>query len=360
MDPIIILLIAILAALLILAWLVLRKQRGPDHQALQDKIALAVDSRLIQFQTAIQQGVETTRQDVQKTNAALQKNALDVQKAISGIGETVGKLVNQQQGATKLAEDLKVLLQSPKLRGNYGEEVLEEMLTRVLPPGVWHPQYAIDGRETVDAVVQFKEILFPIDAKFPRDDYERYLEAEADEDKRRAWKAYEAAIRGQIDSIAKKYIKPEKGTADFALMFIPSEAVYYETIAHTNGLNEPNGIQEYAHERKVIPVSPSTFYAFLQVILIAVRNVELLTNAKKLQEGLKGVEYSFEKFYERFQDVGNNLVKAADAYQKGDDHVQRFKERVDKVLALDFEDETPPVVVVEAPSAPKRLKRGDS
>ncbi len=351
MDTVTALLIVNSIGLLLVAMALLFRRKGPDGKALQNEIALAVDTRLIAFQSSIQQSVASTHQDVEKSNAALQKNSLEMHKAMTGLGTTIGQLVNQQQGASKLAEDLKSLLQSPKLRGNYGEEILEEMLSRVLPAGIWKPQFSIDGRETVDAVVEFKGVIFPIDAKFPRDDYERYLTADTDESKRRAWKAFEAAVKIQIDSIATKYIKPEKGTSDFALMFIPSEAVYYETIAARNGLNDENGLIDYAHARKVIPVSPNTFYAFLQVILIAVHNVDLLQNAKKLQEGLADVQYSFEKFYERFEEVGVHLVKAADAYGKGDDHVKRFKQRVDKVLDLEFEDGNQNLAI-EAPTKP--------
>lgn len=336
--------VALLAGLVVvlLVVVVLLARRGAgDRRALRSEVGLAVDERLVAFQSAIQQSVGSTRQDVAQTSAALQASVVEMHRVMTGLDRTVAALVGQQQGAVRLAEDLKVLLQGPKLRGGFAEEILEEMLERVLPRGIWRRQCVIAGGGTVDAAVEFKGLLFPIDAKFPRDDYERYVEAESDDERRRAWRAYEAAIRTQVGSIARKYVRPEAGTAEFALMFIPSEAVYYETIAHRNALDEPNPLLAYAHARKVIPVGPSTLFAFLQVILVAARNSDLLANARRLQESLKGVEQSFDWFGAQFEAVGKHLEQADEAYRKGEGHFHRFRERVGKVLALEFEEAPP-------------------
>ena len=132
-------------------------------------------------------------------------------------------------------------------------------------------------------------LVVPIDAKFPRDDYMRYIETEETGEKANHWKAFEQAVRRQIASIATKYIKPERGTCEFALMFIPSEAIYYETIAETNHLGEPSALLEYAQDQHVIPVSPNTFYAFLQLVILSIRNVEIVKSARELQEGLSAL-----------------------------------------------------------------------
>jgi DNA recombination protein RmuC len=349
------LLVAVFVALLLLAIVVLVRGRktaaAPSVTAAE--LALAVDDRLKTFQGSITDSMTATRKEVEASKAAVQASATDVHKALAGLSGTIQKLTSQQEGAGKLAEELKSVLQAPKLRGNFGEEALEAMLTKVLPPGIWKRQYIIEGREAVDAVVLFKDVIFPIDAKFPRDDYERYLEAETADTKRTAWKAFESSIKRQVDSIATKYVKPQRGTSDFALMFIPSEAIYYETIAHSNGLDDPNPLGEYCRERKVIPVSPNTFYAFLKVIVLAANNVQLLNDAKRLQTGLAEVKYSFEKFTERFEDVGGNLAKAAEAYGKGADHFDRVRERVDKVLALDFEEPTVKIAETQPVPAPR-------
>lgn len=345
----------IAALVVVAAVLIFRRRSNVDSDKLRSELTLAVNDRLASFEQNVRISVDAAKDQVMQSGVQIQQNAVAFHQKVGALNTTIEQLVVQQKGAQELAKGLQTMLQGPKLRGNYGEQILEEMLARVLPAGIWHRQYAIDGRETVDAVVEFKGIVFPIDAKFPRDDYERYVAAKDDDTKRRAWKAYETAVRTQIASIASKYIKPEKGTSEFALMFIPSEAIYYETIAHRNSMDEESTLYLYAQEQRVIPVSPNTFFAFLQVILVAVNNVDLLVNAKKIQEGMKDVEISFEKFYERFEDVGKNLVKAAEAYDVGHGHVNRFKQRVDKVLNLEFEEEALPSET--PPAAPAvRLK----
>ena len=279
--------------------------------------------------------IESSLKGIQEAKDVISDHAVKTISEIKGIGETVSKLVQQQEQAEKLGQSLKDLLQAPKLRGNYGEAILEEMLDRILPPGIWERQYVIDVRETVDCVVRFKDVVVPIDAKFPRDDYMRYLEAPTDEEKASCWKDFERVIREKIASIESKYVKPERGTSEFALMFIPSEAIYYETIAERNHLGEPSAIFEYAQDHHVLPVGPNTFYAFLQIVVMGIRNVEIIRSARRLQEGLSSLQRSFDLFHKRYEEIGKNVGKAADAFRKGDDHIERYKRRLDETLQLE-------------------------
>ncbi|MGB2651203.1 MAG: DNA recombination protein RmuC, partial [Candidatus Omnitrophota bacterium] len=121
-----------------------------------------------------------------------------------------------------------------------------------------------------------------------------------------------------------------------ALLFIPSEAIYYETIAEKNFIGDPCQIYEYARERNVIPVSPNTFFAFLQVIILGVRNVEIAKEARKLQEMLSKVERDYSYFYDNFEDIGKSLDKAAKSYNTGKTHVQRFKKNLDDALRFEI------------------------
>ena len=235
-----------------------------------------------------------------------------------------------------IGQSLEYLLQAPKLRGNYGETILEEMLERILPnKAMWERQYAIEGGEKVDAVIKYKDVIVPIDSKFPKEDYQKYLAASDPREKKEHWANYERALKTQINSIKEKYVKPEKGTTEFALLFIPSESIYYETIAEKNYLGDPCQINEYATDRKVIPVSPNTFYAFLQVVILGIRNIEIAKEARKLQESLAKVERDFGLFYKKFEIIGKSLDSASKAYETGDGHVQRFKRSLDSTLKLD-------------------------
>lgn len=267
--------------------------------------------------------------------SSVSDQALTTITEIKNIGETIYQLSQQQKEAEKLGQSLKDLLQAPKLRGSYGEAVLEEMLERILPKGLWKSQYAITPTEWVDCVVTFKDVIVPIDAKFPRDDYMRYLSADLPEDKSRHWRDFEKAVRRQITSIETKYIKPEAGTADFALMFIPSEAIYYETIAEKNSIDEPSTILDFAQEHHVMPVSPNTFYAFLQIILLGIRNIEVIKNARKLQVGLTSLQKTFALFYKKYEEMGRELNKATEAHRISGTHIERYKRNLEDTLNLE-------------------------
>ncbi|MCK4462963.1 MAG: DNA recombination protein RmuC, partial [Candidatus Omnitrophica bacterium] len=174
--------------------------------------------------------MENTKRELETSKNLISDHAIKTLDTIKDMGSTIEKIMQQQKEAQELGNSLKYLLQTPKLRGTYGEEILEEMLDRILPKGIWEKQYPIDENERVDAVIKYKDVIIPIDAKFPREIYEKYLDAEGDEEKKRNWKAYEEGLKVQINSIKNKYMKPHKGTTDFVLMFIPSESIYYETI----------------------------------------------------------------------------------------------------------------------------------
>lgn len=339
MDTSILILLSVLIVLVVI--LILRTMK-PGYD---EKINNTITENLLKFQSNIQQTmaftkqeVESTRREVEKSKDVLSKNTIETFKTLREMEATVQQLIQQQKEAQEIGQSLKYLLQAPKLRGSYGETVLEEMLDRILPKGIWKRQYTIDGK-MVDAVVKYRDVVIPIDSKFPRDDYERYLSCENEVEKKGFWKQYEDSLKRQIDSIKSKYIKPEKGTSEFALMFIPSEGIYYETIAEKNYIGEPCVIYEYAQNNHVIPVSPNTFYAFLQVVLFGIRNIEIIQSARKLQEGLSDIERNFSHFYKKFEDIGKNLEKAWDAYRVGQGHVGRFKDNLDATLRLELPEE---------------------
>ncbi len=331
-NLIIIILLAVLAALVFLGTAVLRLRKKDDTRP---EIEAFLNQKFIDFSRDLRESVDSARKEVSGSKDAISENARRTLEHINGINETVRALVSQQEKAEKLGQSLEYLLQAPKLRGNYGETILEEMLERVLPSkGMWERQFSLDGLEKVDAVVRYRDVIIPIDSKFPRDDYQRYASASDPAVKKNHWASYEKALKVQINSIRDKYIKPEKGTSEFALLFIPSESVYYETIAERNYINEPCQIYEYAMERKVIPVSPNTFYAFLQVIIMGVRNIEIAKEAKKLQESLSRIERDFEFFYKKFESIGKAIESASKAYETGDGHIKRFRKNLGSAIGI--------------------------
>ena len=325
--------IILLAVLIILVVFILWKTRVSGGE--KDLLESLMNKQFIDFSERIHKTMNETRREVEGSKNIISENAIKTLEHINSMSKTVNDLVSQQEKAQQLGQSLEYLLQAPKLRGNYGEAILEEMLDRILPKGIWQRQYTIEGGEKVDAVVKYQNIVIPIDSKFPKEDYQKYLQARDPNEKRAHWANYEKALKIQINSIKEKYVKPEKGTSEFALLFIPSESIYYETIAEKNYLDDPCQIYEYATDRKVIPVSPNTFYAFLSVIILGIRNIEIARDAKKLQESLAKVERNFDLFYKKFESIGKSLEHASMAYATGDDHIKRFKRTLESTLKLD-------------------------
>lgn len=336
MEPVAIAIFVALTAIFILVCVLLVKTRAD----MPERLDAAMKEQFMNFRVEIHRELDTARSEVVRSKDLIADHTIKTIDVIRDMGSTLQTIIQQQDEAQRLGQSLKDILQAPKLRGSYGEVILEEMLERVLPRGVWERQYAIAGREQVDAVVKIKDAVIPIDAKFPREDYLRYIEASTPEEKAFCWKCHETAVRNQIKSIREKYIKPEKGTAEFALMFIPSEAIYYETIAEKNYLGEPSRIYEAAQANAVIPVSPNTFYAFLQIVLLSVRNIEIIKNARQLQESLAGLEKNFAFFYRKFEEIGRQLEKAQEAYRLGEVHIERYRKQLGSALALEGTQET--------------------
>ena len=330
MQTLIFILLIALVGLVLFA--IFKMQRGGR---IDEKVESAITQRFLEFQNNVQKSMESARSAVESSKDVISGHAIETLKTIKDMGTTVEKMMQHQKEAKDLGNSLKYLLQTPKLRGNYGEEILEEMLEKVVPR-LWERQYSIDGSERVDAVVKYKDVVIPIDAKFPREIYDRYLDATEGEEKKRNWKLYEDGLKIQINSIKSKYVKPHKGTSDFAIMFIPSESIYYETIAEKNHLGESCQIYEYARQNKVVPVSPNTFYAFLQVIMLGVRNLDIIKSAKSLQEALEKIDRNFRLFYSKYEEVGSSIDKAKKAFDSGNTHIKRFKGNIESTLALDL------------------------
>jgi DNA recombination protein RmuC len=334
METLVLAVVVLQALMLVMMIVVLFYLLGMARRDVSGRLDASLQEKFLSFQSNIQQQLGDTRRELVQSKDLLSQHTLRTMEIIQDMGATVQKIIREQEETRKLGESLKDVLQAPKLRGSYGEAVLEEMLEQALPRGLWERQYAVGDRERVDAVVKFKNVVIPIDAKFPRADYQRYMDA-APEARSGAWKDYENAVRVQIRSIASKYIRPEAGTSEFALMFIPSEAVYYETIAEKNYLGEPSGLYEFARESRVVPVSPNTLYAFLQIIILGVRNVEIVKNVQKLQKGLVALRKSFDHFYKRYEEMGKQIEKASESYRLGDKHIDLYRRHLESALRLE-------------------------
>ena len=251
-----------------------------------------------------------------ETNQILQKTSDNVgqrlESAASVIGSVYKSLGGLEQSTWRVLEiskdmaSLQDLLKPPTFRGALGETLLESLITEIFPKEKFYEfQYRFKSGEKVDAVLKLGGKIVPIDAKFPLDNFQKILIATDDESKRSFRRVFFQDIKKKVDDIALKYILPEEGTFDFALMYIPAESVYYEIILEED-------FYRHAIYKKVIPVSPNTFYSFLQVILFGLKGLSIENNAKEILENLSQLKIDVLKFNEDFKVLGTHLKNARD------------------------------------------------
>lgn len=232
----------------------------------------------------------------------------DTGAVVADVRERLGHLVaateRLEQLGTSVAE-VQDLLRVPKLRGTLGEVWLEELLGQIFPADLFKTQYAFGDGERVDAVIRLGGRLVPVDAKFPLHEGERAASADQ-RGAEHARRAFRRSVQARVDEIADKYIRPSEDTYDFALMYVPAEKIYYEMLS---GTEETRPLIEYALNRRVIPVSPNTFYAYLMVILHGLRGLQVETNAREILASL--------------EQVGGELDRGLRAHEIGQRHLER-------------------------------------
>ena len=249
----------------------------------------------------------------------------NVTNVITKVHTSLGEL-NQASamifGVGKDISNLQQLLRAPKFRGEFAETMLENLLAQVLPRDYFHLQHKFRNGEIVDAVVMLGENIVPVDAKFPLENFKRMLEVATDTEKALSRKSFVRDVKNRIDEIASKYILPDEKTYDFALMYIPAENVYYETII------KETEIMPYSVSKKVIPVSPNTFYAYLQVICLGLKGMQIEKNAKEVMANLSRLHVDMDRFKENFDLVGVHLSNAKKIYDEAQVRLGKFSDKL--------------------------------
>jgi len=282
-------------------------------------------------------------------NERLRESGELVQRSQTSVGERLdhtARVVGEvQQGLGELREatarvrdigrdvvSLHDILRAPKLRGGLGELLLGDLLAQVLPARHFTLQHTFQNGERVDAVVRLGPALVPVDAKFPLEDFRRLLEAGDDETRTRARRAFVARVRKHIDDVATKYILPDEGTYDFALMYVPAENVYYEAIVRDDGGNDRE-LSAYALERKVIPVSPNCFYAYLQAIVLGLRGLRIESRAQEVVGQLARLAGDLGRLQDDFRVLGRHVTNAAQAHAAADRRLDRLTAKLAEIAA---------------------------
>ncbi|MCX8124069.1 MAG: DNA recombination protein RmuC [Spirochaetes bacterium] len=259
---------------------------------------------------------------------------------INTIHTKLGSLEQTVQHIQEIGKDiasLQDILAAPKLRGNLGEYLLEELLKQILPAKNFQMQYSFKNGTTVDAIIRLGEHLIPVDSKFPLESFQRIIEAKLDTDKTKFKKQFIQTVKQRIDEISKKYINPNEGTYDFALMYIPAENVFYETIVNDTVSNKEYEIFNYALEHRVIPVSPNSFYAYLMAIAYGLKGLQIEQKAKEILQHLATIQNQLRLFETEYSKTGRHIRNALSSYESSQRLVDRINEKIANITGESVE-----------------------
>jgi DNA recombination protein RmuC len=273
----------------------------------------------------------TVNENLTQTQGNITSQLSQTGSVVSEIQKKLGALEESTKQMKDIGKDISSLqdiLRAPKLRGNLGEYMLEDLLRQVLPAGNFTLQYAFPDGAKVDAVITLGERLIPVDAKFPLESFVRLFEAGDEEGRKKHKKEFVKSFKLRVDEIAERYIRPDCGTYDFALIYIPAENVFYEAVI-SDGLDGRNyGIFNYAVEKHVIPVSPNSFYAYLMAIAFGLKGLKIEQQTQQILKDLVKVQEGFAQFYGDFCLLGKHLGYASGKYDETAKKAEKFQDRL--------------------------------
>ena len=321
----VVIIVLVLAVLGLLVWLIISNSANAEKMAGQQASF-----------GLLQQQLETLKSSQDDTKDKLQKSLLDGQTNIGKnmqagqeVLDRLNKQIGELQGTNKQmmqvgteVRRLQDILSSPKLRGQMGEWSLENLLANILPKDRYKLQYTFKDGKTVDALIELADFSVPVDAKFPLPGFEKVVKAEEEAEKIKLRRQFLKDVNNHIDKIASDYIRPAEGTLDFALMYIPAENVYYETIVKYIG--ETQDILQYCFDKKVIPVSPNLLYAYLMTVAMGLHGLQIEKQAAEIRQNLKKLNSSFADYTGTWDILGKHLRNAYSQYDEGQKKLDRF------------------------------------
>jgi len=314
--------VAILIILLILLFIIIRTQSriGQVSQQMPDTESFDnLSRRLLDIDDRGRQSFDTLSSKLFEIDTSGRQS---FERLAKDLGE-LSRATDQMMDVGKTISSIEDLLKPPKLRGNLGETLLEQLLSQILHKKQYDIQYRFKNGETVDAIIKLGDQIVPVDSKFPLESFRRMLASETPDVKER--KAFIRSIKSHVDSIANKYILPDEGTYDFALMYIPAENIYYETIISDSS---DDSLYAYATEKRVIPVSPYSFYAYLQVIVFGLRGLQIEQQAQEIMTHLSRLQGDQKKLREDFSKLGNHLKNARNKFEDAERKLAQLEDKL--------------------------------
>jgi len=295
LETLIIILTAAVLTIVILLWRTLEGVKNAQQNTSQG------------LQQSLISGQETVNKNLQFHSQTLDK-----------LNNQLGQLQGSSQKIMELGSDIKNLQQilaSPKLRGNLGEWQLENILSSLLPGDSFTLQHTFRDGKKVDALVKMPSYSVPIDAKFPLENFQKLQKSENEAEGKKLRREFLKDVQKHIDKIAESYIKPDQGTLDFALMFIPAENIYYEAMIKNS--EDTISIVDYAMEKKVFPVSPNLLYVYLMTVVMGLHGLQIEKQAAEIRQNLKSLNVSFADFISLWDTLGGHIRNAYGKHDEG-------------------------------------------
>lgn len=324
MDPLATILIT--AFLVVISFVVLFLQiKKISESKNKDETTDLLMKLIKQIQESSDKTTQMTQKQLSETTRSLNERLDKAAQVISSVSKSVGEMTEVGRGMKELQE----FLRSPKMRGQMGEAVLKDLLGQSLPKQNFHLQYAFKSGEIVDAALKLEQGVIPIDAKFPMENFRKMAKAKDEAERDIHRKAFTSDVKKHIDAISNKYIRPQEGTLDFALMYIPSEPIYYEILT-----NSPE-LDDYAYKKRVRPVSPNTLYAYLRAIIMSLEGSKIEKQAGQILAALREIGDETEKFGTSLSLLTKHIKNAAATTDDVNTRFSRLSSRISTVQSIE-------------------------
>ncbi len=300
-----------------------------------------VTSQLNSVAARMSEQVGTGMGLVQKASQHFSERVQEVQSRLAQLEEANKRIWEVGRSIASLQE----ILRAPKMRGGIGEFLLGDLLAQIMPAEHFSLQYTFQSGERVDAVIRLSQGLVPVDAKFPLENFQKALLTQDDGAKKNSLRLFAADVKKHVEAIAHKYILPQEGTCDFALMYIPAENVYYEAFIKDEALGDGKSLREYAFLKHVVPVSPNSFYAYLHTILLGLRGMKVEESAREIIRHLAGLRGQLARFQEEFRKLGRHVEQAKGSFDSTQRQLEKFSDNLNSLETPSFlqtSEEAPP------------------
>ncbi|MBL7214411.1 MAG: DNA recombination protein RmuC [Phycisphaerae bacterium] len=327
-----IIILLLLGLLILVAVMMLSLSASRREAAQQNAVIKTVQENL----DGLRKNQESLSQMLEKNLRTGQENISSFlttsQKTFGELKEQIGKLKSDSERMLQLGADVRSLqniLKAPKLRGQMGEYSLAALLKQILPGDSFVLQHGFANGKIVDALIKLPDFSVSVDAKFPLPAFEQMNAAADDGEKAKLRRTFQNDVCRHIDKIAESYILPAEGTMDFALMYIPAENVYYETIVKYD--NDRMDLLNYALEKKVIPVSPNLLYAYLMTIVMGLHGLQIEKEAAMIRKNLQKLSMGLEAFTSNWEVLGKHIRNAQGQYDEGQNKLGKFLMQLEQI-----------------------------